>query len=65
MEYSRNITGESVESETYQVKSSTSTGKSRDVNTLALLLIRRLAIVSTGWKISSSATPIFARDNGC
>ena len=31
------------------------------MGTLALLLIRRFAIVSTGWKMSSSAIPIIAR----
>ena len=36
------------------------TEESADIENLALLLINRLAIVSTGWKISNSAIPIIS-----
>ena len=48
MEYSRKIIGERVGNETYGFESWAFVRKIKNVDTFALLLIRRLAIVSTG-----------------
>ena len=41
------------------------TEESVEIENLALLLISRLAIVSTGWKISNSAIPIISNMQIC